>query len=455
MSFSDKTGHVLVIDDDPGVLVAARLALLPRVEAVETLDRPDGVDDRLLGPPVDAILLDMNFAPGTHSGQDGLAWLDRLHRLDPTLSIVMMTAYGGVSLAVEALKRGAVDFVLKPWHNEKLIATMAAAIALTRARRDTAQAQLRHMETAIHPGRMIGTSEPMQQVFKLMQRVAATDANIFISGENGTGKGQAAREIHRLSHRNGMPFVAVDLGAIPEGQFESELFGHLRGAVPGTTGDRAGRFQAADGGTLFVDEIGNLPLHLQARLFTAVERREVWPVGARKPVPVDIRLITASRSPAADLTRQEIVREDLLTLLKTVEIHLPPLSERRGDIGLLLDHFLGLYARKHNVARRRLAPGILRRLEAYKWPGNIRELRHASERATLLAGNERLELEDFPFIFSPSKTMAEEDDFDLDLLEKRTIGRALLHFRGNISLAASALGLTRPALYRRMEKHGF
>jgi len=454
MEYSNKTGHVLVIDDDPGVLVAARLALMSHVESVETLGQPDGLDDRLLDHPVDAILLDMNFAPGSQTGQDGLAWLDRLHRLDPTLSVVLMTAYGGVTVAVEALKRGAVDFVLKPWQNEKLIATMAAAIALTKARRDTAQAQLRHVETAIHPGRMIGASEPMQRISRLIQRVAATEANIFISGENGTGKEQAAREIHRLSPRHGMPFVAVDLGAIPEGQFESELFGHLRGAVPGASGERAGRFQAADGGTLFLDEIGNVPLHLQARLFTAIDRREVWPVGAVKPVAVDVRLITASSKRADDLSGQEIVRHDLLTLLGTVEIHLPRLSERRDDIGRLLEHFLGLYARKHNVARRRLTPEVLRRLEAYPWPGNIRELRHASERATLLAGSERLELEDFPFIFPPAKTMAVEDDFDLDLLEKRAIGRALLHFNGNISLAAAALGLTRPALYRRLEKHG-
>ena len=449
-----KNGQVLIIDDDPGVLIAARLALLPHVATVETLDRPDGLEDLLFDGHLDAVLLDMNFTPGAHSGQDGLMWLDRLHRLAPDLSVVLMTAYGGVGVAVEALKRGAVDFVLKPWQNEKLIATMSAAIALTRAKRDTAQAHLRSAETAISPGQMIGMSPPMQRVFRLMQRVASTDSNVFISGENGTGKEQAAREIHRLSGRRDRPFVAVDLGAIPEGQFESELFGHVRGAVPGVNSERAGRFQAADGGTLFLDEIAILPLHLQARLLTALERHEVWPVGAVKPVAVNIRLIAASHRPVTDLSSQEIVRQDLLMLLKTVEIHLPPLRERQEDIGLLLEHFLGLHARKHNVARRRLTPEVLRRLQAYDWPGNIRELRHASERATLLAGSERLGLEDFPLVFAPRKAEADDDDFDLDAIEKRAIQRALVHFNGNISLAAPALGLTRPALYRRLEKHG-
>ena len=446
------TGHILVIDDDPSILMAARMALRPHVESVETFASPEGIDDLLASRSVDAVLLDMNFSPGQHSGKAGLDWLDRLHRIDPTLSIVLMTAYGGVALAVEALKRGAVDFVLKPWHNEKLAATTGSAVALAQARRDAAQANLRHLEHSVRTGEMVGASSALQKAWRLMNRASPTDASILLLGESGTGKALAAREIHRLSRRAPGPFVAVDLDGLAESRFESDLFGQKQGATAGADSDRAGRFQAADGGTLFLDEIGNLPQHLQRKLLTAIETQQVLPVGASRPVPVDVRVIAASSRAPADLGRDEVLRQDLLMRLRTIEIEMPPLRRRRDDVAPLLDHFLGFYARKHGVQRRRVPPDLLRRLETYDWPGNVRELRFAAERATLLSGEDRLGTEDFPFLFG--STAMDETDFDLEAIEKRTISRAMTYFKGNVSLAAPALGLTRPALYRRLEKHG-
>jgi DNA-binding NtrC family response regulator len=455
MSDPARPGQILVIDDDPGVLMAARLALGPHVEHVETLSDPAGLEDALASRPIEAVLMDMNFTPGANSGREGLDWLDRLRALDPTLSVVVMTAYGGVALAVETLKQGAVDFVLKPWRNEKLIATVSAAAALTRAKRQTEQALLRGAEVAGARAReMIGGAPAFQRVLKLIRRAAPTDAPALILGESGCGKEAAAREIHRLSRRARQPFVSVTLGAVSEGHLESELFGHRRGAFAGADSDRAGRLQGADGGTLFLDEISLLPAHLQRKLLSVLERGEVTPLGAAKPTPIDVRLITASNLPLAALARDDTLPPELLLRLRTVEIALPPLRERREDIAALLEHFLAAYARQHNAPRRRLSPEALRLLEAHDWPGNIRELRHAAERAAIIGGDERLEPQDFPFLFAAPATGAEEQ-FDLDQLEKETIGRAMVRFNGNISMAATALGLTRPALYRRLEKHGF
>lgn len=448
-------GHILIVDDDPGVLMAARLAVAPYVAQVETLATPDLLDEVVAASAVDVVLLDMNFSAGAHSGQDGLDWLERLRRVAPDVSVVMMTAYGGVALAVETLKRGAVDFVLKPWQNEKLVATVSAAVALAKARRETADLRLRNAEITGRAGELIGQAPSLQPVFKRLQRAAPTDTNILILGEAGVGKELVAREVHRLSPRSSQPFVSVDLSAVPEAAVESELFGHRRGAFAGADTDRAGRIQAANGGTLYLDEIGALPLHLQRKLLGVLDRREVVPVGAVIATAVDVRLVAGSHRPLADLEREDVFRRDLLDRLRMVEISVPALRDRREDIPLLLEHFLSFYARKHNVARRRLSPEVLRRLESYSWPGNIRELRHATERATLLVGDERLELQDFPFVFKRVSQSSEPEIFELEEIEKQAIGRAMTHFNGNITQAATALGLTRPALYRRLEKHGF
>jgi DNA-binding NtrC family response regulator len=454
----DMPGRILVIDDDPDVLTAARLALLPAVDRIETQRAPERLPDLIDKLSPDVVLLDMNFTAGTQTGREGLDWLERIRTLDPCASVVLMTAFGGVSLAVEALKSGAVDFVLKPWQNDKLVATISSAVSLSKARREAAELKMRASalagETVARNGELVGSAPALQRVFDLIRRAAPTDANVLILGESGTGKELTAREIHRLSNRAAQPFVSVDLGALPESLFESELFGHKRGAFTGADSDRMGRIQAANGGSLFLDEIGNLPLHLQRKLLTVLERREVLPVGGNRAVPIEVRLITATNRTAQELSKEEIFRQDLLFRIKTVEIVLPPLRERPEDIPALLEHFLSHYARKYNVRRRRLSPEALVHLERYAWPGNIRELRHAVERATILASGEKLTPEDFPFLASTPARAAETPTFDLDLLEKQAIQRALTHYHGNISLASAALGLTRPALYRRMAKHG-
>jgi DNA-binding NtrC family response regulator len=449
-------GRVIVVDDDSDVLTAARMALAGSVAKVQTLASPTQLA-HALEEPADAVLLDMNFAIGAHTGREGLDWLARIQAIDPHVSVVLMTAFGGVALAVESLKSGAVDFVLKPWQNDKLVATISAAISLAQARREAAELKSRNAALAsassASAGGIIGTAPALRRVFDLVHRAAPTDANVLILGESGTGKELTAREIHRLSARAAQPFVSVDLGALPDALFESELFGHRRGAFTGADADRVGRIQAAQGGTLFLDEIGNLPLHLQRKLLTVLERREVLPVGATRPVPVDVRLVTATNRAPADLAREEVFRQDLLFRIKTVEIVLPPLRERREDIPALLEHFLGAYSRKYNVPRRRLSPQVLAALEDYSWPGNVRELRHAVERATILAANEKLGPEDFPFLGS-APAVSPDGGFALDSIERSAIERALAHYHGNISQAAAALGLTRPALYRRMAKHG-
>ncbi len=448
---------LLICDDDPDVLIAARLALQPLGCAIEMAGSPADLRARLERGPVTALLLDLNFTRGAADGSEGLALLDGIRRDDPTLSAVLMTGFGTVGLAVEALKRGAVDFVLKPWQNDKLIATMSSALSLTRAKREARDLQRRNdglsAETPETDG-IIGRAPAMTRIFDVIRRAAPTDANILLLGESGTGKEVMAREIHRQSQRAHGPLVAVDLGAVPETLFESELFGHRKGSFTGAHSDRVGRVEAAHGGTLFLDEIGNLPMHLQGKLLTVLERREVTPIGANRPIPVDIRLISATNRSAADLAREELFRQDLLFRIKTVQLTLPPLRERRDDIGPLLEHFLALYARKHHVPRRRLSPELLALLEDHAWPGNVRELRHAAESATILAAGEKLQADDFPITLAAPSGSGDAASFDLDTVERQTIRRALLHFAGNVSLAAAALGLTRPALYRRMAKYG-
>jgi DNA-binding NtrC family response regulator len=445
------TGTLLVVDDNSDVLTAARLALAPHFEKVVTLQNPDHLVRTLDSFVPDAILLDMNFAPGERTGREGLDWLGRLRVAAPTASVVLMTAFGGVSLAVEALKNGAVDFVLKPWQNDKLVATMSAAVALSKAR---ARTDILICESTPRTGELIGSALALRQVFDIINRAAPTDANVLVLGESGTGKELTAREIHRLSRRAREPFVSVDLGALPDSLFESELFGHKRGAFTGADADRAGRIVAANGGTLFLDEIGNLPLHLQRKLLTVLERREVVAVGAVNPTPIDIRLITATNRSASELEDEEVLRQDLLFRIRTVEITLPPLRHRAEDIPALLEHFLSVYARKYDVPRRKMSADALALLEKYAWPGNVRELRHAVERATILANSDRLLPEDFPFAHQrPAPPLDTTEDLDLERTERRTIERALKLHDGNISQAAAALGLTRPALYRRMTKH--
>jgi DNA-binding NtrC family response regulator len=376
---------------------------------------------------------------------------------DPDSAVVIITAHGAVSVAVEAIKAGASDFVAKPWSNERLAATIRSAAALRRSRIDARTERGRASELAPSSETpLLGQSEAMQRVRTLIDRAAPTDANVLILGENGTGKEIVAREIHRLSRRNEHPMVSVDLGATTETLFESELFGHVKGAFTGAEADRMGRLKAADRSTLFLDEIGNLPLHLQPKLLTALEQREVVPVGANKSVPIDVRVVAATNASAEALADEKRFRQDLLFRLNTIEISLPALRERREDIPTLLDHYLGLYARKYDKPQRELPPHVLDILVRHDWPGNVRALRHAAERAVIMADGDRYRPEDFPL---PQRSEAAamsvlSDNLNLDQLEKQMIERALRMHHFNVSLAASELGLSRGALYRRMEKHG-
>ena len=447
----------VVVDDDPDIALAARLALRDLFERVETLSSPGELLTFLKGETPDAILLDLNFERGATDGREGLDFLGRIMEQDADAAVVIITAHGAVSIAVEAIKAGASDFVAKPWSNERLAATVRSAAALRRSRMEARIERGRASELA-HSGEtpLLGNSAAMERVRILIDRAAPTDANVLILGENGTGKEIVAREIHRLSRRSGHPMVSVDLGATAETLFESELFGHVKGAFTGAEGDRIGRLKAADRSTLFLDEIGNLPLHLQPKLLTALEQREVVPVGSNKTIPIDVRVVAATNVSADKLADEKRFRQDLLFRLNTIEIELPPLRERRDDIETLLEHYLSLYARKYDKPQRELPQHVLEVLCRHDWPGNVRALRHASERAVIMADGDRYRIDDFPL---PQRSEAASlsvvgDSLNLDQLEKQMIERALQKHAYNISAAATELGLTRGSLYRRMEKHG-
>jgi DNA-binding NtrC family response regulator len=447
----------VVVDDDPDIALAARLALRDLFERVETVDSPAELLPLLDSESPEAILLDLNFERGATDGREGLSFLSQIMKRDPDSAVVIITAHGAVSIAVEAIKAGASDFVAKPWSNERLAATVRSAAALRRSRIDARTERGRASELAPSGETpLLGKSPAMERVRILIERAAPTEANVLILGENGTGKEIVAREIHRLSRRSGHPLVSVDLGATSETLFESELFGHVKGAFTGADCDRMGRLKAADQSTLFLDEIGNLPLHLQPKLLTALEQREVVPVGSNKPIPIDVRVVAATNLAADKLSDEKRFRQDLLFRLNTIEIELPPLRERREDVPVLLDHYLGLYARKYDKPQRELPANVLDLLSRHDWPGNVRALRHAAERAVILAEGDRYRVEDFPL---PQRSEAASmavvgDSLNLDQLEKQMIERALRMHHFNVSLAASELGLSRGALYRRMEKHG-
>jgi DNA-binding NtrC family response regulator len=454
-----RSGRILVVDDDVGVLTAARLLLKRHFAVVQTESDPAKLPDQL-DAGFDVVLLDMNFARGADSGAEGLAWLGRILEIDPGIVVVLMTAYGDVSTAVNAIKAGATDFVLKPWQNEKLVATVTAALRLRDTRGEVERLRSRERELvdaasgAVQP--VIGNAAAMRQVFELVRRAAPTDANVLILGESGVGKELVARLLHQQSRRAAEVFMSVDLGAVSSTLFESELFGHRRGAFTDAREERAGRFQAASRGTLFLDEIGNLPLHLQGKLLSALEQRTVTPLGSDRPLPVDVRLVSATNKPLIELARTGEFREDLLYRINTVEIRVPPLRERVDDIAALFDHFVEIYARKYNLPPKRLSRGALKRLEAYAWPGNVRELRHAVERALIMSDAPTLDAHDF--LLAPERRAGGDglklDDYNLETVENRVIQRALEKHAGNVSRAARELGITRASLYRRMEKYG-
>jgi DNA-binding NtrC family response regulator len=453
----DAFNLAVIVDDDPDIALAARLALRDLFKEIATLPSPVELPAFVQSRSPDAILLDLNFERAATDGSEGLDYLGRIMGTDPDAAVVIITAHSAVSVAVEAIKRGASDFVAKPWSNERLASTVRSAAAL---RRTKLEARLERGRTSelVHNGEtpLLGDSEPMQRVRTLIERAAPTDANVLILGENGTGKEIVAREIHRKSRRTDQPMISLDLGATAEGLFDSELFGHVKGAFTGASQDRIGRLKAADRSTLFLDEIGNLPLHLQPKLLTALEQRQVVPVGSNRPLPIDVRVVAATNLSADRLSDEGRFRQDLLFRLNTIEIHLPPLRARRDDIPLLLAHYLTFYQRKYDRPERDVPEDVMEILIKHDWPGNVRALRHAAERAVIMADGLSYRLEDFPLPSRPEGVglAMTTGSLNLDQLEKQMIERALRMHHFNISLAATELGLSRGALYRRMEKHG-
>ncbi|MEO9131002.1 MAG: sigma-54 dependent transcriptional regulator [Sphingomonas sp.] len=454
----------VVVDDDEDILTAARLLLRGLFADVVTARAPDEAIAAIAGRSADVVLLDANFARGATDAAEGLAWLDRLLAIDPELIVVMITAHAGVNVAVEAMKRGATDFVSKPWSNERLLATVRTAASLRRSRRAVAVERARVVAISDPaPGAstpLIGKSSAMARVHSLISRAAPTEANVLVLGENGTGKELVARALHAQSLRARQPMLTVDLGAIATELIDSELFGHVKGAFTDARADRIGRIQAADGGTLFLDEIGNLPLHLQPKLLTVLEQRKVTPVGANRPIPVDIRVIAATNMTPQMLRDDRHFRQDLLFRLNTVEVELPPLRDRQEDVTALVEHFLDHYARRYNRPAPVLSPSARAALVAHDWPGNVRALRHAIERAVILAGDAPLEAEDFPLgtaaprVAPEAVVAAAATEYNLERVERRLVEASLKKHGYNISMAATELGLSRAALYRRMEKHG-
>jgi DNA-binding NtrC family response regulator len=451
--------RILVVDDQEDILLAARLLLKRHFRSVETLRNPAGLPELAYANAFDVLLLDMNFAVGAESGAEGLSWLAQVIAIDPQAVIVVVTAHSDVELAVTAMKGGAADFVTKPWENERLLATLTVAANLRHSRVEAAELRDRNrgLVAALQTdSEMIGSAPAMLKIFETIRRAAPSDANVLILGENGTGKELVARELHRLSHRANEVFLRVDLGALSPQLFESELFGHKRGAFTDAKEDRIGLFRAATAGTLFLDEIANVPLHLQSKLLTALERHEVIPVGANKPEPIDVRIVSATNLPPERLTDENLFRQDLLYRINTVPIALPPLRERREDIPLLLEHFLRVYAQKYNFPAKRLSAAALAHLSRDDWAGNVRALRHLVERAVILSDGMILEPADFPLSAprAPAQDSSDQSALMLDTMEKSTILRALDRYNRNVSHAARALGLTRASLYRRMEKYG-
>lgn len=457
------TANILIVDDDEDILTAARLLLRRNFGEIVTCRRPEEVPDLLEQHDFDAVMLDMNFGPGESSGKQGLEWLGRILQHDPQMVVVMITAHGSVDTVVEAMKRGATDFVAKPWQNEKVVATLSAAVKLHRSRVETESLRGANrvlVEAAAPDGNTIISGSPeMQDVLSMVTRTAPTDANVLILGENGTGKELIARELHRQSLRQDSVFLAVDVGSITESLFESELFGHKKGAFTGANDDRLGRFQAANGGTLFLDEIGNLPLHLQAKLLSALEQHKVTPVGSDKSQEVDVRIVAATNIAPDVLRDEDRFRPDLLFRLNTVEITLPPLRERRDDILPIAHHYVDIYSRRYGQSAKTFSPAAEQALVTYDWPGNVRALRHAIERAVILTAGDVLEPGDLQLLDvthapSPPAAAPIPTVLNLDQMEKETIHAALKKHGFNISHAAKELGLTRASLYRRMEKHG-
>jgi DNA-binding NtrC family response regulator len=446
--------RILAADDQQHILEAIELLLKPQGYEVDVVRSPELARDALASSSYDAVLIDLNYTRDTTSGQEGLGLLSDIVAMDSTLPVIVMTAWGNVDLAVEAMRRGARDFIQKPWENERLLAILRAQVELHRAlqRAERLAAENRLLSVQGRP-EFIATAPSMIPVLEAITRFAPSDANVLITGEHGTGKEVVARTIHVLSLRASRQMVAVNTGGLAEGVFESELFGHVKGAFTDARTDRIGRFELADGGTIFLDEIGNVPMRQQSKLLRVLESGEIERVGSSRSKRVDVRLVSATNSDLKAACQAGQFREDLLFRLNTVEIHLPALRERREDIAVLALHFLSHYTSRYRRAVRGLDPSALQSLMQYSWPGNVRELEHTLERAVLMCRSEQIQPGDLGLGLQRSQAQNLEE-LSLEAVETILIRKALQRFQGNVSQAAEALGLSRGALYRRMEKYG-
>lgn len=449
---------ILIVDDDVHVLLSAQLLLEQHYTEVRKINNPQQIIEAFKESTPDIVLLDMNFKQGETSGKEGLEWLKQIKQINPETNVLLMTAYGELDIAVEAMKEGGTDFIVKPWQNEKLLATVRAAHKLSEQEQKVRKLESREKMISLDVSakfEMIGDSSEMKEIKSMITKVAKTDAEVLILGENGTGKEVAARAIHQHSHRSDEVFISVDLGTIPEKLFESELFGHKKGAFTDAKEERIGRFEAASGGTLFLDEIGNLSPALQTKLLTALQNKRITKVGTNEPIEVDVRVICATNSDLKSLVKEGKFREDLLYRINTVEFTMPPLRDRNGDAAQLAQHFLTKYASKYHKSQASLTEQALDILKNYHWPGNIRELEHAIERAVIMLEGDNLTEEDFHFLnSSSSNSLGKMDDYNLENLEAWAIQKAIKKHNGNISHAAKELGLSRGAMYRRMDKYG-
>jgi DNA-binding NtrC family response regulator len=443
---------VLVIDDDKDVLTAVRFLLKPEVKQIVTDSNPENLRKLLSENNFDILMLDMNFNSSINTGNEGLYWLRQIKSLDTRVQVIMITAYADIDLAVQCLKEGAADFLVKPWHNENLLKTLAEALE-KQSISGKKQAEAIDKKP---PVEIIGESEVMQDIFRKVEKIAPTDANVLILGENGTGKDLIAHSIYQLSLRKNKPYIKVDVGALTDTLFESELFGHKKGSFTDAREDRMGLIEAANEGTLFLDEIGNIALQQQAKLLTVLQNRQVTRLGTNTPIPVDLRLISATNVPLVELSNERRFRKDLIYRINTVEITVPPLRERGNDILALTGYFLKLYEKKYLKSELKLSESAKYKLMQHTYPGNVRELQYAIERAVIMSDNDMLKAEDI--VFSPIEQKVEDapgrlPNGNLEDIERNTIMQIVEKYQGNISKAAKELGLTRAALYRRLEKY--
>lgn len=449
-----EQANILVVDDDEDVLITAEVVLKQRFKTVDTASDPSQIPDIITKKEYQIVLLDMNYSVGDSTGKEGLKWLDWLYRHQPQIQVVMITAYGEINLAVEAMKRGAVDFVTKPWQYAEIQETVMKAFQLSRTKEKVEEVRfLNGQKDKNSTVNLIGESPKLKAVLSMISKVAPTDANVMILGENGTGKELVARSIHNQSDRASNIFVTVDMGALTESLFESEIFGHVKGAFTDARSDREGKFEAANGGTLFLDEIGNLSPAMQSKLLSILQRRTVIRVGENKERPIDVRVLAATNMDLESMVKEGSFREDLLYRLNTIEIQLPPLRERIGDIELLSSYFLKKHRHRYDKKSVDLSDRALSALREYHWPGNIRELEHTLERAVIMASGNQIEADDL--LLKPrKKSQFESDTTNLEEIEKQTIEEVIRRFDGNMSQVAKELGIGRTTLYRKIEKYG-